>query len=615
MTLCITVLVLVLILVPATPLSVYHECLPQAKWSIRWEGSHVEATVWLTEEGAMTDPEQSLLTFIMEPISSSSPYNYDVLRMNRRHVEIVRFRNGRQYKSELSLSQPLPVGWATFNLSSTSLTELWLLPHTKLVSLSADITIASLTIQGSNITVGCHNNEFGWKVVDGGAVTVPLSHRHCHYLSTYSNTASQPRLTLRQTAIQLGWDGSTFVDMTHYDNKNQNPLPAVTEHHLVISCNSSNAEFFICNIQAGKTILKTVNFKALPTSVTIQGKLEEQFYVFYHRVNDIVTDDLVSSSAAGDDGNHAYKDYFKATEDVSVQSVLMAMFLVALHTIAVVAVFAVFVISAYFAVKACRHFTKKRTDQTISLENADSAGEQLLSDMFQEQHELQNVDTLLKNTIITGKADRVKTLLRQTDNRHDAYVEAHIQAKKDIIQIISVKENEGIEIPDNNLISRVINVLQKRINKVFRAASVGIYRGGGVKTLLESYGLPGTIRDKRGCSLLHYMAETLNEDGSPIWSYDDINDYLDTEEYYINAVDYKGQTVLHTLAGHQQISKKVMWNEKDQPLEDVWCAMAKMFIKKGCNPTLRNHSGRSSVDIAMDKGATKFVNILIKVPM
>ncbi|KAK8753303.1 hypothetical protein OTU49_003778, partial [Cherax quadricarinatus] len=99
---------------------------------------------------------------------------------------------------------------------------------------------------------------------------------------------------------------------------------------------------------------------------------------------------------------------------------------------------------------------------------------------------------------------------------------------------------------------------------------------------------------------LHYIAETLNEDGSPAWSYDDIKDYLDSEEYYINAVDYKGQTVLHTLAGHQQISKKVMWNEKDQPLEDVWCAMAKMFIKKGCNPTLRNHSGISPVNIAVD---------------
>ncbi|KAK8719612.1 hypothetical protein OTU49_013911, partial [Cherax quadricarinatus] len=97
-----------------------------------------------------------------------------------------------------------------------------------------------------------------------------------------------------------------------------------------------------------------------------------------------------------------------------------------------------------------------------------------------------------------------------------------------------------IEIPDNNLISQVLNVLQQRINNVFIAASVGIYRGGGVKTLLESYGLPGTIRDKRGCSLLHYIAETLNEDVSPVWSYDDIKDYLDTEEYYINAVDYKG---------------------------------------------------------------------------
>ncbi|KAK8719222.1 hypothetical protein OTU49_014167, partial [Cherax quadricarinatus] len=129
----------------------------------------------------------------------------------------------------------------------------------------------------------------------------------------------------------------------------------------------------------------------------------------------------------------------------------------------------------------------------------------------------QNVDTQLKNAIITGKTELVKTLLRQTDNRHDAYVEAHIQAKKDIIQIISVKENEGIEIPDNNLISRVLNELQQRINNVFSAASVGNYRGGGVKTLLESYGLPGTIRDNRGCSLLHYIAEKLKEDGSPAW--------------------------------------------------------------------------------------------------
>nr|XP_053657565.1 uncharacterized protein LOC128706641 [Cherax quadricarinatus] len=115
----------------------------------------------------------------------------------------------------------------------------------------------------------------------------------------YSNTASQPRLTLGQTTIQLGWDGSTLVDVTHYDNKYQNPLPAVTEHHLVISCNSSDTEFFICNIEAEKTIIKTVNLEELPTSVTFQGKSEEQFYVFYPRINDNVTDDLIRSSAAG----------------------------------------------------------------------------------------------------------------------------------------------------------------------------------------------------------------------------------------------------------------------------------------------------------------------------
>nr|XP_053656945.1 uncharacterized protein LOC128705855 [Cherax quadricarinatus] len=300
MTLWINVItVLVWILVPATPLSVYHDCLPERKWSRRWEGSHVEMTVWLTEESVMTDPEQSLLTFTMEPIGSSRPYDYDVVRMSRHQVEIISFRNGNPNKSELSLPQPLPVGWAAFNLSSTSLTELWLLPHTKLVSLSADMTIANLNIDGSNITVGCHHNVFGWNVAEGRAVTVPLPHRHRHYVSTYSNTASQPRLTLGDTTLQLGWDGSTLVDVTQYDNKYQRPLPTATEHHLVISCNSSYVEAVICNIEAGKKILKTVNLGELPTSVTFHEKSEEQFYVFYHRVNDNVTDVSVSSSPAG----------------------------------------------------------------------------------------------------------------------------------------------------------------------------------------------------------------------------------------------------------------------------------------------------------------------------
>ncbi|XP_069180059.1 uncharacterized protein [Procambarus clarkii] len=134
------------------------ECQPRARWQDRWAGSHVYLTAWLVEDAQLAGLEHPLLTIIMEPVGSSIPYDYDVLLITRRQVVVIRVRNGRRTRNELTVSPGLPSGWTAFNLSSSSShTQLWHNQQTQLVSLPADMTIDRLTIEGSNITVNCHH--------------------------------------------------------------------------------------------------------------------------------------------------------------------------------------------------------------------------------------------------------------------------------------------------------------------------------------------------------------------------------------------------------------------------------------------------------------------------
>lgn len=78
-------------------------------------------------------------------------------------------------------------------------------------------------------------------------------------------------------------------------------------------------------------------------------------------------------------------------------------------------------------------------------------------------------------------------------------------------------------------------------SKIFVAAECGMYgHEGGVGALLNTYHLPGTLRDKRGRSLIHYMASPTAMDGRPPWEARDIVKFLSNHEHLINSMDFDG---------------------------------------------------------------------------
>lgn len=81
----------------------------------------------------------------------------------------------------------------------------------------------------------------------------------------------------------------------------------------------------------------------------------------------------------------------------------------------------------------------------------------------------------------------------------------------------------------------------KKVNAVFEAASGGQYRyTGGVDVLLRAYGLPGTVQDQYGHSLLHYAACVMLADEGPLWLAPDIRSLVEDHGVYVNAVDFNG---------------------------------------------------------------------------
>lgn len=83
------------------------------------------------------------------------------------------------------------------------------------------------------------------------------------------------------------------------------------------------------------------------------------------------------------------------------------------------------------------------------------------------------------------------------------------------------------------------------MDEVFKAAKHGMYDGSNqaVHVLLLTHCLPGTIRDHRGRSLLHYMANATFLDGRPAWEAEEINNFFKQHKYYINAVDHRGKYI------------------------------------------------------------------------
>lgn len=77
---------------------------------------------------------------------------------------------------------------------------------------------------------------------------------------------------------------------------------------------------------------------------------------------------------------------------------------------------------------------------------------------------------------------------------------------------------------------------------MFTTAHFGMYGGEqGVDNLLKAHYLPGTIRNRHGHSLLHFMAHCTFLDGRPAWEAKQMEHYFKNHTYCINAIDQWGE--------------------------------------------------------------------------
>ncbi|XP_047489125.1 uncharacterized protein LOC125039330 [Penaeus chinensis] len=156
----------------------------------------------------------------------------------------------------------------------------------------------------------------------------------------------------------------------------------------------------------------------------------------------------------------------------------------------------------------------------------------------------------------------------------------------------------------------------ERTKALFEAAEWGMYTDeGGVHEAMATFGLPATVKDCHGWSVLHYAASMRFADDSPVWELRDIRKYVEQHQPFPNAVDHWGQTALHVLAQHPRGSLEAVLGRKKRMhnVAGAWVAIACLLIKYGCDPKIQDKQGKRAGDRAREFNNAELAQLLEQV--
>ncbi|XP_071519466.1 uncharacterized protein [Panulirus ornatus] len=218
----------------------------------------------------------------------------------------------------------------------------------------------------------------------------------------------------------------------------------------------------------------------------------------------------------------------------------------------------------------------------------------------------------LWEAVLEGKTEVVEELLDGGLHRPDLVekgrhttpvMDAHLAGNKDVLRVFTQHKKEEPGLPTDDVIKSVLHELEKALKAVFVAAECGMYtHEQGVRALLEQHQLPGTVRDRRGRSLLHCMASISAMDGQPSWQPQHMKEFFANHEHHVNAVDHCGRTALHELSQHPRTAdvQDIIWDGKEWILADAWLAVARFLTSYGCDPRIPDHKGRLPHQLARE---------------
>lgn len=98
---------------------------------------------------------------------------------------------------------------------------------------------------------------------------------------------------------------------------------------------------------------------------------------------------------------------------------------------------------------------------------------------------------------------------------------------------------------------------------------------GGVHEAMATFGLPATVKDCHGWSVLHYAASMRFADDSPVWELRDIKKYVEQHRPFPNAVDHWGA---FPACGAKALETQTLIRNKDTDIEVFRYLIFELFM-------------------------------------
>lgn len=435
---------------------------------------------------------------------------------------------------------------------------------------------ASLEVVGTNLTLNCYSGVRVWNVTREPEV-IPLDGSEKYLFSVFSNREVLPSFTLGKHKFNLKRNQTGITAKSGAGN----PLPAFLEHHFTIAFAAGARSMVSCDIRLGgnQTSDRVLYMNELPTHLLVEGRKEDEFYVVLRPTK---TDESVPS-----------------TSDDATTTILGVM-------LAIVVISGVI----YFLHKKWSSVWKAESPeqgepQPEEMEPLVPCAEKGLGASL-----LQPEGNALLQAVIEGDIEKVRQAAADEEPDASLLVEAHLQARMKIVEFFQSRVEA---LRSRDVVPDVLQELDRRLEDIFSAAEGGLYRSG-VDVRLRYYGLPGSVSDAEGRSLLHYVASCKGPDDAPLWSAENVRSLIKDHNCLPNAVDFQGRTCLHLLAhsASNACAKKVQWNERNQTAKEAWLSLARILVEAGGNPSLPDLAGKFPHEVAWDKGKLDLHEIFSK---
>ncbi|XP_063609889.1 uncharacterized protein LOC134783813 [Penaeus indicus] len=203
-------------------------------------GTEITATVWIPQ----TSEDEVLVSLTC---AEDQIYFVRRIEIKKGLVNVKEMRGGIDKYDTFDIPEGvLRLGWMDFTLALSSRFRV-MMGNTTIADIE-DVLTSSVTIQGSNVTVGCSEPIIAWEVAEERETVIPVAGMVPHKVSLFSRSASLPVLSLGPNTLRLSWDPITKSITTLASDPR--PLPAFLVHNLTVDCHPWGA-LTKCDILAG----------------------------------------------------------------------------------------------------------------------------------------------------------------------------------------------------------------------------------------------------------------------------------------------------------------------------------------------------------------------------